>query len=503
MDYLLTFDVGTTSVKTCVFDADINLIAKHTSEYKLDTKSDGTVEVPGEVYWQKLILSTKDIALKLGREFENITAVAITTQGETLIPVDAGGETLGNAVIWLDGRAAAQADRINRILSADDIYRKTGLPEINGMTPVSKILWFKENKPETYTKTYKFMLLEDYLIMKLTGEFVSEKSLMSSTGYFDIVSGCLWEEVLDKLDIDKSKIPEALECGSCAGKVTAEASRQTGIKQGVNVYTTAMDQVTSSIGSGNIRSGSSKVTQTMGTAMVLGVVADDFDPDKLKGITVYRHALKDKFFILPYCETAGILLKWFKDEFCGDISRKAESEGISAYKLMDEMSGSVAPGSEGVVCFPHFMGASAPVDAPHAKGMFSGISLNTTRGHFIRAIQEGIAYMLKQQLDLLAGAGITADTVICIGGGAQSEVLCQIEADVTNYEVETLEMGETASLGAALLAAEAAGIIKLDDWAGRQTVKGKYVPQERSVKIYEERYKAYIRLCDSAKGLYR
>ena len=502
MKYIITYDVGTTAIKTSVFDESLNMVASRADEYKLDTATLGIVEVDSSLYWNIIAESTKKTARELGIGFDNIEAVAITSQGETLIPVDSAQRPLYNAIVWLDRRADEQSQKINSLFEKETIYKTTGLPEINGMMPISKVLWFKENLPEIYEKTDKFLLLEDFLIMKMTSRIVTEKSLMSSTGYYDIVNDRLWGELLSKLSIDTANFPEILNCGALVGELTESASAQLGFKKGVKVYTSAMDQAASTIGAGNVLSGSGVITETSGTAMVIGAITDSFDYKKLSGVTVYRHALDGCYLILPYCETAGILLKWFKDEFCADIAAKSGVQDRAAYRLMDKLSEDVLPCADGLICFPYFSGMITPEINGGAKGVFFGVGLNSKRRHFVRAIQEGIAYMLKEQLDFLTDIGVGVNTVYSLGGCTKSKVLCQIKADVLNCPIKTLACSETTSLGAAMLAAGAMGWISVEEAAKKVSVCGEYRPVEKNVGLYADGYKNYKKLYQSLKDFF-
>ena len=275
MKYLITLDLGTTSVKTSIYDHNLRLVSHFNEEYQLIAESNNIIELEAETYWNAVKNGIKNACAMGGVDGGDIYSVTVTTQGETLIPVDREGVALRNAIVWLDGRAAKESKYISGKFSAQEFYSVTGVPECTGFCPVSKLLWIKNNEPEIYEKTDKFMLLEDYVIMRLTGKFVSEKSLLSTTGYFDIVSDSIWQEMLDFIQIDADKIPEAMECGRVVAEITSFAAREIGLSPKTLVTTGAMDQTAAAVGAGNIVPGI--ITETTGTA--LGIAATTNNPD--------------------------------------------------------------------------------------------------------------------------------------------------------------------------------------------------------------------------------
>ena len=261
----LTIDVGTTAVKVCVITEDFEILACKTREYQLNTEGK-TVTIPPEEYWKYTKEGIRAVVESCGGE--HIAGIAVTTQGETLIPVDAQGNPLYDAVVWLDGRAGEQAEKINQLVDSKEFYQKTGVPECNELCPVSKLLWFMEKEPEVYRQARYFFLLEDYIIFCLTGRSVTEKSLLSTTGYFDIVEDKVWDGILEKIGFDAMKIPPAMECGEIVSEISKKAAQELGLGKGTMVVTGAMDQVCGAIGAGNSIPG--MLTETTGTAMCIG-----------------------------------------------------------------------------------------------------------------------------------------------------------------------------------------------------------------------------------------
>jgi xylulokinase len=500
---ILTFDIGTTAVKASLFDDALAPIASESAEYRLIAETGSRFELEAETYWTGLKTCVRKLLAARPDAAGAIRGLGITTQGETLIPVDEMGHALHNAIVWLDGRAVSESETIRGIFNEREFYAKTGIPDCNGLCPVSKLLWIKNNEPALYDRTYKFLLLEDYIIARMTGRFVSEKSLLSTTGYFDIAEDRIWDEMLYRIGIDKEKIPEALECGSIVANMLPEVARELGLGVGIAVVTGAMDQAAGAVGAVNLAPG--VVSETTGTALSIAVCCEKPDFEHPSRLTIYRHAIKDSYLYIPICMTAGILLKWFRDEFCGDLVAEAESRGVSAYELMGELAESVPLGANGLVLLPYFAGMTQPDNNPAARGVFLGIGLDTKREHFIRAIFESIAFMLRENIELIESvSGVEISDIRSLGGGAKSKLWSQIKADVTGKTIGTMARSECASLGAAILVAVALGIFPSAAKASSVSNKSSasFRPKAAHREQYETIYARYKNLYVRVKDLF-
>ena len=503
MKYFLTYDVGTTSVKTCVFDASLRMCGYSNEEYALITETGGIVEADPERYWSAVLSGTTRACENAKVEPSAVSAISITTQGETLIPVAADGTALHNAIVWLDERAGEEAAALSKVFDPVRFYAKTGITELNGYVPVAKILWIREHLPEIYEKTYKFLLLEDYLIMRLTGAFVSEKALLSTSGWFDIEKDCYWQEMLDAAGIDAEKLPEALECGTIVDRPVLPAVRRTlGLSEEVVVVTSAMDQTTAALGAGNIEPGI--ITETTGTGMCIGATVtepDFFDPSR---VNLYRHIEAGKYLIIPVCMTAGMVLKWFKDAFCKWEQEEAAARGVSAYDIISEQVEKVPPLSNGLLLVPYLTGTLQPDNNPDARGVFYGVGLDMGRPHFQRAIFEAIAFMLRENVELIERVEhLKATEIRALGGGAKSRIWRQIKADVNQTRIVSMCEEECSSLGAAILAAVAVGVFPdaKTAAAAANSVSEALLPNETLAGAYDAAYARYRKLYEVTKGL--
>ena len=503
MELILTFDLGTTSVKTCIFSKELRILGSSTLEYQLLTPAPGIVELPSQVYWDTIRQGIADAAVDAKVDLQDVRAIAISTQGETMIPVDRDGKALHNAVVWLDERAHAEAADICGHFDAETFYAHTGVPECTGYCPVSKLLWFRRNQKDVYDAAYKFLLLEDFVIQRLTGRFVTEKSLLCTTGYYDIMEDAYWDEMLTAMDLDGSKLPEALECGTTVGRVLPEIARELGLSPEAVVITAAMDQTAAAVGAGNLVPGI--VTETTGTAMCIGGTADHADMHHPARICVYRHIYPGKYLLLPTCMTAGMVFKWFKDSFCQEEARQAAETGVSVYDLLGDQAGQVAPGANGLILIPYFTGVIQPDNDPNARGVFFGVGLDTKKPEFVRAIFEGIAYMLRENLALIEtvdGQKVTA--VRSLGGGSRSRIWRQIKSDVCGVEIDSMSEAECTSLGAAILAAVALGYYPDAAEAARigNSLASTLTPDVSKKEIYDKGFARYQKVWQQCRPIF-
>ena len=335
MELILTLDVGTTSVKACLFDRQLRQTALTSREYALQTRG-----VCAEVEAQVYLDAAAQCILALPAEARaKVCAVALTTQGETLLCVDRQGKALRPAIVWLDSRAEAQAARLAAALDRQRFYERTGLPELSGALPLAKLLWLREQEPESWARTDKFLLLEDYLMLWLTGRAVTEKSLLTSTGYFDLQSDDYWDEALALAELDRTRLPQALACGSIVGPVLPEVAEALGLPASACVVTGAMDQTAAALAAGCTRPGT--LCETTGTAMVAAAFTAHPQFSEDHHVTIYRHAMPGAYLYLPISNTIGMSLRWFRDEFCRDLD--------GGYAALDRLAEQVPPGAQGVI----------------------------------------------------------------------------------------------------------------------------------------------------------
>jgi sugar (pentulose or hexulose) kinase len=492
MPFLLAIDAGTTAVKVTLFDERGQMVASSLQEYSLLTPTEDCVELPAEAYWQNSVAGIRDVLAQQGLLPEDILAVGVTSQGETFIPVGDAGQPLRNAIVWLDNRAGVEAQAIASTFDLDGFYEITGLPEIIPTWPACKIIWLRRHEPDVFAQAQKYLLVEDYLLFRLSGHYATEGGVCTSTGYFDIRTGRWWREMLDHIGLRVEQLPELLRSGEVVGPVAEGAAAETGLSSRTLVVTGAMDQIAGAVGAGNIVPGI--VSETTGTALVLAATVNEPTYDPQNRLPCYYHAVPGRYLLLPYCQTAGMTFRWFRDQF---------GQGQS-YDQLTALAAGVPPGSEGLVMLPHLTGSTSPHFDPRAKGVFYGIVLGHTRAHFVRAILESVAFMLRENVELLVELGVDVGELVSLGGGARSKLWLQIKADVTELPLRAAQCEEAASLGVAMLAGVGIGLFRDVEDACRQLTQtgDRMDPNSEHHLLYENAYRRYLRLYASLETVF-
>ncbi len=493
----LTFDVGTTSVKTVLYDKNGGILHKVIKEYKLESPKVDWYEVNPEEYWNAVMDGFSEILKVSGVDPSQIRTISGCSQGETVILLDSEDNPIRPAIVWIDNRAIDEVEELKKVVSREEFYLTTGLIEMEPTWSVFKLMWIKNHEPENFRLIDKIFLVEDYIVYRLTQRFVSSCSLLTSTGLIDIVKKRYWDRTVDYLGI-RDKLPEMVPEGSIVGKLVPEIASRLGLTENTLVIKGSMDQATSAVGAGNIDPGI--ITETTGSALVVAITSEEPVMKKDVPLPLQPHVIEDRYLILPYAQTAGIVYKWFKDEFGGDLMGDSDR-----YDELNRLAESVKPGSDGLIVLPFLAGASYPENDPYAKGVFYGVTLKHTRGHFVRAIMESIAFMLKKILLNVEKSGIKVDEVHSMGGGAKSDFWLQIKADVCGFPFIRMKEEETSTLGAAIIAATRIGDFSSVEEAVRLMVKKDRVfyPRENLRGLYDDMFDSYNKIYYSLKPIFR
>lgn len=500
-EFILSLDLGTTAIKVALVDARGKLAGKSTQEYTLLTPTASSVELEVETYWTAFKRGVADVLAQTRASPGTIRALGISAQGETLILVDQAGRPLRNAIVWMDNRAQDEAKLLSEKFPKDLTYRTTGQVSIVPTWPAAKILWVQRHEPKIFAQTARFLLIEDYFIHRLTGRYVAEGSLLTSTVYWDFNTRGWWKDMLRALSVDEKQLPEIRETGEPVGPLLPAVAKELGLSTETTVCTGALDQAAGAIGVGNIAPGI--FSENTGAALAICSTVDRPTLDPSGKMPCHYHALPGTYMEHTFT-TGGMVLKWFRDQFCQPELDVGGRIGRDAYDLIGEAVSRVPAGAEGLVMLPHLQGAMAPEDNPAAKGVFYGVTLKHTKAHFARAIMEAIGFIVRRNIEIIEAMKIPVREIRVLGGGARSAVWNQMKADITGRPVVTMENEEAACLGAAIVAGVGVGMFKDVETACASMieVKRRYEPSSENAGAYGAAYEMYKGLYDSLEGLF-
>ncbi len=498
MSYLLGIDVGTSGAKTLLIDADGNVIASATEEYPLYTPRPLWAEQDPADWWRGTVGSIKAVLARSDVSPADIAGLGLTGQMHGMVALDGKGQVLRPCIMWNDQRTAAQCAQIMATVGPDRFLALTGNVALPGFT-APKILWVRENEPEVYRQIAQVLLPKDYIRYRLTGDYATEVSDASGTVLFDVQHRRFSAEVLQALDIPQQWMPRAYESPAVTGTLSQAAARETGLRAGLPVVGGGGDQAAQAVGSGIVQSGI--VSVTVGTSGVVFASTDEMKLDPQARLHSFCHAVPGKWHVMGVMLSAGGSLRWLRDTIAGPEREIGSLTGVDPYEVMIAEAARVAPGCEGLLFLPYLTGERTPHPDPNARGAFVGLTLRHGKGALVRAVLEGVAYGLRDSLELLRALQIPIHQVRASGGGARSSLWRQIMADIFGVELVTINITEGAAYGAALLAGVGAGVYEDVFQATERTIRvlDRTEPIPANVTVYDGFYGDYRTLYGQLK----
>ncbi|MGI6070160.1 MAG: xylulokinase [Blautia sp.] len=496
--YLLGIDIGTSACKVAVFDRGGNALSSTNGNYKVYYPQPGYAQQRPDDWWTAVCQATKEAISAAGVAKEEIAGVGIDGQGWAAVMMDKEGNVLAQTPLWMDTRSAKICDEIKKELPDEEIVRLCG-NSLQPMYTTGKVRWYEQEMPEVYKDTYQVLQSNCFIAYRLTGNMVQDKCQAYGWHCFDMHKG-VWDEGRAKeLGIPVGFLPELVECHQVMGKVTAQAAEQCGLMEGTPVVAGGLDAACGALGVGVLHAGDTQ--EQGGQAGGMSICTEDYKSDAR--LILSYHVVPDRWLLQGGTTGGGGVMRWLEQQF-GDYEREmCKQTGKKPLIVYNELAEAVPPGCEGLVMLPYMSGERSPIWNPKAKGVYYGLDFSKTKGHFIRAGMEGVAYSLRHNLAIAQQAGAEVKVLRSMGGSANSLLWTQIKSDITGKPIIVPNSDTATTLGAAILAGVGIGYYDSFQDAVDTTiqVKREHQPNPANKQIYDETYHTYLRLYEELKGM--
>jgi xylulokinase len=492
--HVLGIDVGTGGTRALVIDQGGRIVSSATEEHAaFASPKIGWAEQGPEDWWRACGVAVKKALAEINIASDQIACVGFSGQMHGAVMLDDKDNVVRPALIWCDVRTQKQCDELTAKIGAQRLIQLTCNPALTNFT-LTKFLWVHENEPENWKRVRSVMLPKDYVRFRLTGERAIDMADASGTLMLDVTNRRWSEEVLSAVGIDKGLLPKLYESPDVCGKVSAGGAKATGLKEGTPVVAGAGDQAAGAIGMGIVTPGA--VSATIGTSGVVFAATDRPALDPQGRLHTFCHAIPGRWHVMGVTQSAGLSLRWFRDNF------GAKAGSGDPYERLSAEAATVPPGSDDLLWTPYLMGERTPHLDANARAALVGLTASHTRAHVVRAILEGVAYSLKDTFTIFEEMKVPVKTIRLGGGGARSPLWRQIQADVYNHEVEIVEAEEGAAYGAAILAGVGAKIWPSVDAACDQIVKvATRVGISNAAEKMQKNYAAFCQIYPATKKI--
>lgn len=480
-------DIGTSACKAAAFDENGTVLAQANRSYTVDYPAAGWAEQDPEAWWSAARDALADVLRQGTVDPERICGVGVDGQSWSAVAVDERGRALAPAPIWMDTRAREICERVKRDVGGKRIFDVAGNSFLPSYT-TPKMLWFKEERPEIFARTYKFLQSNSYIVLKLTGVMSQDLSQSYGVHFFDMEKLCYDQVLAGELGLSAELVAPLYACDAVVGTVTEAAAAQTGLKPGTPVVAGGLDAACGTLGAGVYRAGQTQ--EQGGQAGGMSICTDRAVPHER--LILSPHVVPGTWLLQGGTVGGGGTLRWFRQEL---------GQGMSFDQLTAEAE-PIPPGAEGLLFLPYMAGERSPIWDPDAKGVFCGLSFGKTRGHLVRAILEGVAFSLEHNLRVAAETGAAVDVLNAMGGASNSVLWTQIKADVTGRRMQVPGTDTATALGAALLAAVGCGVYRDYEEAVERTIRITRIqePNWENHRKYQRYMELYLKLYQDLKA---
>ena len=485
--FYIGIDLGTSAVKLLLMDSDGKIVNIVSKEYPLYFPQPGWSEQNPQDWYEATVLGIKELIRDVDKS--QVAGISFGGQMHGLVILDEDDNVIRPAILWNDGRTGAETEYLNRVIGKEKLSAYTANIAFAGFT-APKLLWVKDKEPENFAKIAKIMLPKDYIAYKLTGVHCTDVSDASGMLLFDVKNRQWSKEMCDICGIQVSRLAKCYESYEAVGTLLPQAAQELGVPASVKVAAGAGDNAAAAVGTGTV--GDNMCNISLGTSGTIFISSKQFGVDSHNALHSFAHA-DGSYHLMGCMLSAASCNKWWMDEIIGTKDYATEQQSIE--KL----------GENHVYFLPYLMGERSPHNDPEARAVFIGMSMDTTRADMTQAVLEGVAFALRDSLEVAKSLGIELKSTKICGGGAKSPLWKKIVANVLNLRVEVPESEEGPSMGGAMLAAVACG-----EYASVEEIAAKVVkvvetvePEAELVAKYEERYQQFKRIYPACKPLFR
>ena len=496
MSVFLGIDVGTSGTKTLLINERGKILAEASAGYRLYHPQPLWSEQDPDDWWKATVKTVKAAVKKARVKPADVKAIGLSGQMHGSVFLDKRGRVVRRALLWNDQRTAAECEEIERRAGGRrKLIKMVANPALTGFT-APKILWLRNHEPRNFDKTVKILLPKDDIRRRMTGEFATDVSDASGMLLLDVAKRDWSKPLLSKLELDGDLLARCYESEQVTGQLTSAAAKTLGLTTDCLVVGGAGDCAANGIGTGVVKSGI--LSTSIGTSGVMFVHSDKVEIDPAGRLHTFCHAVHGKWHMMGVSLTAGGSLQWFAERLCAEVGRgKADP-----YDVLNREASAVPPGSEGLFFLPYLAGERTPHADPDARGCFVGLTLKHTRGHLARAIMEGVTFAMRDSLAIIHEMGVPVRQIRVSGGGSQSALWRQMQADVFGKKVVTINAEQGPAFGVALLAAVGAGAYKNVEEACAATIKvvTQTAVNRAAKRTYDRGFPVYQGLYQSLKG---
>lgn len=479
-------DLGTSAVKLLLMNEKGEIQNIVSKEYPLYFPHPGWSEQHPEDWFLQSVEGLKELTADCDRS--QVAGISFGGQMHGLVALDSEDQVIRPAILWNDGRTGEETDYLNQVVGKEKLSECTANIAFAGFT-APKILWMKKHEPENFAKISKIMLPKDYLAYRLSGSFCTDVSDASGMLLMDVKNRCWSEEMLAICGIIKEQLPKLYESYEVVGTLKPEIAEELGFGKEVKVIAGAGDNAAAAVGTGTVGDGRCNIS--LGTSGTIFISSQKFGVDENNALHSFAHA-DGSYHLMGCMLSAASCNKWWSEEILKTKDYAAEQSGIT--KL----------GENNVFYLPYLMGERSPHNNPDARAMFIGMSMDTTREEMTQAVLEGVAFGLRDSLEVARSLGIRIERTKICGGGAKSPLWKKMIANIMNLKVDVIESEEGPALGGAMLAAVGCG-----EYPDVETIAEKLVkvvdtvePDAELVEKYEKKYQKFRKIYPTVKNLF-